>query len=132
MCPENGDQSFYNPCYAGCGAEIIINNIRVYGNCSCGIDTQLPMEDLIATEGACGMADCQPYWIAFQILIILAAALLGSTLVGKLVISLRCVMPQDKSIALSIELFLIGLIANIPGKLLYQLIASKSLFLCTI
>lgn len=57
---------------AGCGAEIVINSIRFFGNCSCGIDTELQMEDLMTTEGACGMDDCQPFWIAYQIMSVVA------------------------------------------------------------
>ena len=108
---------------AGCGAEIVINNVRVFGNCTCGVDTTNVMEDLIATEGACGMDDCQPFWIAHQVLSVVASALLGSTLIGKLIITLRAVLPQDKSSALAIEIFLIGLIVYIPGKIGYRLIA---------
>lgn len=108
---------------AGCGAEIIINNVRVYGNCTCGADTNIVMEDLIATEGACGMEDCQPYWISYQALSVVAAALLGSTLIGKLIITLRSVLPQDKSSALGIELFIIASVVYIPGKLGYRFIA---------
>lgn len=108
---------------AGCGAEITINNVRVYGNCTCGADTNIVGEDLIATEGGCGMEDCQKYWIAYQALSVVAAALLGSTLIGKLIITLRSVLPQDKSSALGIELFIIALIVYIPGKLGYRFIA---------
>jgi hypothetical protein len=36
---------------------------------------------------------------------------------------LRSVQPIDKSIAVGLELTLVGLIAYIPGKLLYQLMA---------
>lgn len=80
---------------------------------------------MIATEGACGMDDCQPFWISHQVLSIIAASLLGSTLIGKLIISLRAVLPQDKSAALAIELLFIGLIVYIPGKMGYRFIAGK-------
>jgi hypothetical protein len=110
---------------AGCGAEIFLNDIRVFGNCSCGVDTQLPMEDLIATEGACGMDDCQPYWISYQVLSVIAAAVLGSTLIGKLIITLRAVLPQDKSSAIAMELFLVSLFVFVPGKFGYRFIAGK-------
>jgi type III secretory pathway component EscS len=126
VCPENSVQTFYSPCHAGCGAEIFINNIRVFGNCSCGVDIELPVEDSIATEGACGMSDCQPYWIAFQALIVISSALIASTLVGKLIISIRAVLPQDKSLAISIELLLVGIVAFIPGKMLYDYIAEQT------
>lgn len=110
---------------AGCTEELVINNILVYGNCSCGADTELQLEGLLATEGACGMDSCQPFWIAHQVLSVIASALLGSTLIGKLIITLRSVLPQDKSTALGFELFFVGLIVYIPGKIGYRFIASK-------
>lgn len=69
------------------------------------------------------MEDCQKFWIAYQALSVVAAALLGSTLIGKLIITLRSVLPQDKSSALGIELAIIALIVYIPGKLGYRFIA---------
>lgn len=71
------------------------------------------------------MDDCQPLWISHQVLSVIASALLGSTLIGKLIITLRAVLPQDKSTALGLELFLIGLIVYIPGKIGYRFIASN-------
>jgi Organic Anion Transporter Polypeptide (OATP) family len=81
------------------------------------------MEDLIATEGACGMEDCQPYWISYQVLSVLAAAMLSSTLIGKLIISLRSVLPQDKCSAIAMELFFVSLFVFVPGKFGYRFIA---------
>lgn len=112
---------------AGCGAEIFINSLRVFGNCSCGVDTQIPLEDMMATEGACGMADCQPFWISYQVLSVIASALLGSTLIGKLIITLRSVLAQDKSTAIALELLFISLVVYIPGKFGYRFIASIKL-----
>lgn len=147
VCPENSDQTYFSPCYgkslqsrkrhsialicdfnflsAGCSMEILINNVRVYGNCSCGADTEIIKTGLIATEGACGMENCQSSWISHQVLSVIASALLGSTLIGKLIITLRSVLPQDKCTALSLELFFLGLIVYIPGKIGYRFIASK-------
>lgn len=78
-----------------------------------------------ATDGACGFIDCQQLWIIFQALTIFGAALLGSGLIGNLIITIRCVLPQDKSLALSMELFLSGLIVYVPGKIGYQAIAGN-------
>lgn len=55
----------------------------------------------------------------------IAAALLGSGLIGNLLITIRSVLPQDKSLALSLELTAIGLIAFIPGKFLYNFVSSE-------
>jgi hypothetical protein len=126
VCPENSVQTFYSPCFAGCGAEIFINEIRVFGNCSCGADVEIPMEDVIATVGACGMSECQKFWIAFQTMTVFAAALLASTLVGKLIISIRAVLPQDKSLVIALELTFIGLIVYIPGKMAYRFVADHT------
>lgn len=86
------------------------------------------MEDLIATEGACGMENCQPFWISHQVLSVIAAALLGSTLIGKLIISLRAVLPQDKCTALAFEIFFVTLMVYVPGKIGYRFIAGKKMF----
>lgn len=89
---------------------------------------QIPMtENMIATEGACGMDDCQPFWISYQVMSVIASALLGSTLIGKLIITLRAVLPQDKCTAIAFELLFIGIIVYIPGKLAYRYIASPLL-----
>lgn len=85
----------------------------------------LPMNDLIATEGACNMSSCQPYWIAFHGLVILASALVASTLIGKIIISIRAVLPQDKSLVLGLELALLGIMIYVPGKMGYRVIAGE-------
>lgn len=98
----------------------------MYGNCSCGADTELKLiEGGMATEGGCNYPECQKNWLLFQGLTILAAALLGSGLVGNLLLSIRSVLPQDKAVAISFELWLIGLIAYIPGYIGYHAIAGK-------
>lgn len=60
-----------------------------------------------------------------MVLTIFGASILGSGLVGNLLISIRCVLLQDKSLALALELTFLGLIVYIPGKIGYQIIAGK-------
>lgn len=79
-----------------------------------------------ATEGACGSADCQLIWILFMAMCIFGLSLLGSGLVANILISIRSVLLQDKAIALALELTFVGLTANIPGKIVYQLISGFS------
>lgn len=98
----------------------------MFGNCSCGIDIEIPMEDTMATEGGCGMSVCRPYYIAFHGLIIMAAALIASTLVGKLIIGIRAVLPQDKSLAIAAEVMFVGLFVYVPGKIGYAFLASST------
>lgn len=155
VCPIDSVQTYYSPCHAGCSTETVFNGqrvssvqethvmtltgrsqftqmnfltIQIFSNCSCGVDTMLVLNEesrVHATEGACGFADCQQLWIIFQVLTIFGAALLGSGLIGNLIITIRCVLPQDKSLALSMELFLGGLIVYVPGKIAYQFIAGN-------
>lgn len=98
----------------------------MFGNCSCGIDTEIPLEDVMATEGGCGMSQCRPYYIAFHGLVIMAAALIASTLVGKLIIGIRAVLPQDKALAIGAELMLVGIFVYIPGKIGYAILANQT------
>lgn len=81
--------------------------------------------DGIATEGACNNSGCQKFWITFQALNAIGAALLASGLIGNLLITIRSVLPQDKSLALSFEVCAVGLFAYIPGKVSYDAVARK-------
>lgn len=125
VCPHNSVLTYYSPCHAGCSTDYTINGQRFFGNCSCGIDSEIPAVDTHATDGACGYSDCQKYWLIFQALSMFGAVLLASRLVSKIIISIRCVLRQDKALALAFELTLIGFIAYTPAKIMYQLIAGK-------
>lgn len=118
--------TFFSPCHAGCQNRTEINNVVVYTDCSCGVDIEHVLSAPgLATEGSCGCSDCQRYWIIFQVLSVVVSMLLASGLVGKLIISIRAVLPQDKALALSVELTLVGLVVYLPGTAAYQAIASE-------
>lgn len=126
VCPQNSTKTFFSPCHAGCSSDKVINGQRIFGDCTCG---ENPDEILIndglasATEGACGYENCQKMWIIFQVLCGFGAVCIGSRFVGKLLISVRSVLSQDKAIALALELTFVGLLAYIPGKFAYEFIA---------
>lgn len=125
VCPADGVQTYFSPCHAGCASNHIVNGQRVFANCSCGVDTDIEMvgDGVYASEGACGHVNCQKFWIIFQVLIIFGAVCIGSRLIGKILISIRSVLPQDKALALATELTLVGFIAYVPGKIAYEAIA---------
>lgn len=125
VCPEDGVQTFYSPCHAGCSSDFVINGKRVFGNCSCGIDSEISIDSTLATEGACGYEHCQYYWILFQVLSAFGAMCIGSRLVGKILISIRSVLRQDTAIALGLEITVVGAIAYVPGKFAYEYIAGN-------
>lgn len=124
VCPTDGAQTFFSPCHAGCSSEHVINGQRVFGNCSCGVDSEISIEGggVYASEGACEFDECQRFWIIFQILATFGAVCVGSRLVGKILISIRSVLPQDKALALACELTIVGIIAYVPGKIGYEAI----------
>lgn len=123
VCPENGVQTFYSPCHAGCTSDHVVNGKRIFGNCTCGIDAEIPITSSVATEGACGYKSCQNLWIVFQTLSAFGAVCVGSRLVGKLLITIRSVLHQDTALALALELTFVGLLTYIPGKIAYEYIA---------
>lgn len=129
-CPSNSLETYYSPCHAGCSGHQMVNNVKIYTNCTCGVDTGVILEEPgHATDGACNNEACQVHWIVFQSVEAVMWALLASGWIGNLLITIRSVLPQDKSLALSFELCACGIFAYVPGKLIYDLIASKSLIL---
>lgn len=126
VCPQNSTKTFFSPCHAGCTSEEIVNGQRMFSHCTCGNNPdEVLINDglLAASEGACGYEKCQKMWIIFQVLVAFGAVCIGSRLVGKILISIRCVLSQDTAIALALELTFVGLLAYIPGKMAYEYIA---------
>uniref|UniRef100_A0A182JFR2 Uncharacterized protein n=1 Tax=Anopheles atroparvus TaxID=41427 RepID=A0A182JFR2_ANOAO len=127
VCPVDSRFTYFSPCHAGCQDRAEINNLVIYRNCSCGVDVDIVLETGgDATEGACGMDDCQPYWIIFQVLTVIVSMMLASGLTGKVIISLRSVLTQDKAMALAVELTLVGLVVYLPGTAVYQVVAAQT------
>lgn len=129
VCPgQSGSLTYYSPCHAGCSTETTFNNIKIYTNCTCADDVSNPIVGGSATEGACNNNECQKFWITFQALQTIGAALLASGFIGNLLITIRSVLPQDKSLALSFELCAVGIFAYVPGKFFYDAVASNKPF----
>lgn len=126
VCPANSAQTYFSPCHAGCAEVAEVNALRLYVNCTCGptTDEMLLEADGVATEGACGADECQPLWIVYQALTVLGAAVVASAWMGRVMVSLRCVLRQDRALALAVELTLVGLVAFGPGHAGYQAIAN--------
>lgn len=85
-----------------------------------------PQGNLRATEGACSYLNCQRMLVGFQVLSLVAAAVLGASTIGKVIITLRSVLPQDKALALATQLTLFGIFAYIPVYIGYNLVTSES------
>jgi sodium-independent organic anion transporter len=126
VCSEVGSFFFFSPCHAGCTEVRPIAGVPTYSNCSCVQYNLGNAEKHLAMGGPCNNARCTINWIVDQCLTVLAVALIGTRLVGNAILTFRSVQPTDKSLAVGLELTLVGLIAYIPGRLLYQLMADLS------
>ncbi|KAM8717826.1 hypothetical protein ACLKA7_004516 [Drosophila subpalustris] len=123
VCPENSSVTYFSPCYAGCTRKASINSFELYEGCSClGDQTTNNAGNSRATPGACSSDTCQTKIIIFQVLSISAAFLVGVGTIGKTLITLRAVLPQDKTLALAFELTIVGLFAYVPAHLSYDLV----------
>lgn len=126
VCSQEGSVLFYSPCHAGCTKVQYIDDIQTFSNCSC-VWKKLGNDSLHQAKGGpCSNTKCGFSWIVDQCVTVLTAALVGTRLVGNAILTFRSVQPKDKSLAVGLELTLVGLIAYIPGKLLYQLMADLS------
>uniref|UniRef100_W8B1W1 Solute carrier organic anion transporter family member 1A5 n=1 Tax=Ceratitis capitata TaxID=7213 RepID=W8B1W1_CERCA len=127
VCPENSTVTYFSACYAGCSLTTNINNVQLYEGCTCASNSNAePQGNLRATEGACSFANCQRMLIGFQVMSLVAAAVLGASTVGKVIITLRSVLPQDKALALAAQLTLCGLFAYIPVHIGYEIITTST------
>ncbi|XP_021914985.1 solute carrier organic anion transporter family member 2B1-like isoform X2 [Zootermopsis nevadensis] len=123
VCTEQGSFLYYSPCHAGCTQVQYLDDIKSFANCSCVRDklgNQLLHQ---AKGGPCNNPDCNFSWIVNQCFTVLTAALVGTRLVGNAILTFRSVQPKDKSVAVGLELTLVGLIAYVPANLVYQLMA---------
>lgn len=123
VCPENSTITYFSPCYAGCTKKSSINSFALYEGCSCmGDQTSNSAGTSRATPGACSADTCESKIIIFQVLSISAAFIIGMGTIGKTLITLRAVLPQDKTLALAFELMIVGLFAYVPVHLSYDLV----------
>ncbi|KAH8267525.1 hypothetical protein KR018_012498 [Drosophila ironensis] len=127
VCPENSSITYFNPCYAGCSKTTSINTFQLYEGCSCnGNQTQDITGQVRATAGACSADNCQSATLIYQIMSISVAFLMGVGAIGKTLITLRAVLPQDKTLALAFELMIVGLFAYVPVHLSYDVVTRST------
>lgn len=123
VCPENSPVTFFSPCQAGCKTLVNFNGLSYYSNCQCdGTNTNV-FVDVRATIGGCNSQNCMKTWIAFQALTFLASSLIGACFVGKVILTLRTAIPQDKVLALAMSITFFSIFSNIPVKLAYDAVS---------
>jgi len=114
VCSSDGNQQFYNPCYAGCQA--YAKQDKIYLNCSCiplKQEAGLFSEDSIAIPGQCE-SNCV-FLPVFLVSFFLTMCITFLANIPSLTATLRCVDPSVRSLALGIQWLLIRLLGTIPG-----------------
>ncbi|KAG1664053.1 Solute carrier organic anion transporter family member 4C1 [Nymphon striatum] len=109
VCYSENTTTYFSPCHAGCSTSYFDDKKRVFDNCEC--------TDSVVKTGFCdeGCSSMMLY-----IVILAVSKLIGSTgRIGNALITLRCVSPELKSLALSTGSFLLSLFAFIPYPLIY-------------
>ncbi|XP_066600870.1 solute carrier organic anion transporter family member 2B1 [Prorops nasuta] len=125
VCDVSGKFTFYNPCYAGCTVLEYTGNVKRYSGCYC-VQELTGARNFIANDGPCANNNCQPAWLTFQFMSILAYALMASTFVGDFLIILRSVYRQDKALSIGFWMTWLALCVHIAGKILYDVIANTT------
>ncbi|XP_029161947.1 solute carrier organic anion transporter family member 1A5 [Nylanderia fulva] len=125
VCDSSGKFTYYSPCYAGCSANIYIDNVKIYSSCNC-VEEMTGWGNDQAKDGPCESIKCQAGWMLFQFGSLLAYALVASTFVGDLLINIRSVYKQDKAISIGFWMTWIAIFVYAPGKCLYEFVSREA------
>ncbi|CAG2161776.1 unnamed protein product [Oppiella nova] len=117
ICTSTGI-TYLSPCLAGCTSVNSSNNEFIYSKCKC-------LEPHVtARNGSCPL-ECNN--LKWYIIIFSFFVLIHSTSeVGSMLLTLRCVDPQDKAMALGLISFAIGLFGNVPCPIIYGAVVDSA------
>ncbi|GAB6028302.1 hypothetical protein CHUAL_002477 [Chamberlinius hualienensis] len=110
--------TYYSACHAGCESQINQTGVELFVNCSC------LNPGVTATPGYCPL-NCNNF--VWYICIFSLFVLIHSTSeVGSMLLTLRCVDPKDKAMALGLISFAIGLFGNVPCPIIYGAVVDSA------
>ncbi|XP_054713238.1 solute carrier organic anion transporter family member 74D-like [Uloborus diversus] len=118
ICTSEG-VTYLSPCLAGCTKVSGPSYDQfVYEDCLC------LGQNVTATNGFCKM-QCDsllPYIFVFALFVLVHS----TSEVGSMLLTLRCVEPQDKAMALGLIAFAIGLFGNVPCPIIYGAVVDSA------
>ncbi|XP_015911104.1 solute carrier organic anion transporter family member 74D isoform X2 [Parasteatoda tepidariorum] len=124
VCGPDGKSTYFSPCYAGCQGYNKTDGKEVFTDCKCVHDESGIIRVGEATKGYCN-SECQ--WLITFVVVLCVGKLLSSTSrVANALVTLRCVDPKDKSIALGALSGVFSLLAFIPYPLIYGALTDAS------
>ncbi|XP_076330358.1 solute carrier organic anion transporter family member 74D-like isoform X2 [Tachypleus tridentatus] len=118
VCGSDG-VTYLSPCLAGC-TEVSADDSTEYtfSNCQC------LGKNATATNGYCPLECDRLVWyvVIFSIFVLIHS----TSEVGSMLLTLRCVEPQDKALALGLIYFAIGLFGNVPCPIIYGAVVDSA------
>ncbi|GLH12816.1 Solute carrier organic anion transporter family member, partial [Gryllus bimaculatus] len=127
ICDGETGSTYYSPCFAGCTVTRTLNSSQVFTNCACITEArdsapfQNSISDRYLLPGACS-SDCAGIFYSFLAIQFFMHFLGNTGKIGNILITYRCVKVEDKSFAQGLTLFMISLLAFIPGPIIYGVI----------
>lgn len=125
ICDSLGRFTYYSPCYAGCSTITYVDNVKTYSGCTCVKEMTMWTTDQ-AKDGPCDSTRCQAGWMLFEFGSLLAYVLIASTFVGDLLINIRSVYKQDKSISIGFWMMWLSIFVYVPAKILYDFVSRQA------
>ncbi|XP_060516277.1 solute carrier organic anion transporter family member 2A1-like isoform X2 [Cylas formicarius] len=113
----NGD-TYFSPCLAGCSS--FDTTFKIYENCTCGTTGRR-----IAKAGSCDADSCSTIWAIAQVNSVFSSALLATTTLTSIVITMRCVSSKHKALALGMYLMHLGYVPYLIIRPTYDVIAGS-------
>ncbi|KAG8187156.1 hypothetical protein JTE90_020033 [Oedothorax gibbosus] len=124
VCGPDGHSTYFSPCHAGCSGYNKTGKQEVFKDCKCVHNAELEIVEGDADKGYCDF-ECQ--WLITFIAVLGIGKLIASTArVANALVTLRCVDPEDKSLALGALSGVFSLLAFIPYPLIYGALTDAS------
>ncbi|CAN8018133.1 hypothetical protein HPB47_021757 [Ixodes persulcatus] len=125
VCDPNTDTQYFSACFAGCLPEA--PNQTEFRDCRC-LQSE-PGESQfsigLVQNGKCEQ-DCFDAMMAFAGVVFFMQVVLSTSHVGSTLLFLRAIEPKDKSVALTMNSFIMNMFAFIPYPLIYGAVIDAS------
>ncbi|XP_017835385.1 solute carrier organic anion transporter family member 74D [Drosophila busckii] len=111
--------TYISACHAGCSSKQQNElGIMEYSDCKCISNSTVVSQPLIATAGACPV-DCSQQFLIFLAVMCLLKFVGASARTSNLLLALRCVSAEDKSIALGFASMILAILTFIPSPIFF-------------
>ncbi|XP_043261616.1 solute carrier organic anion transporter family member 74D isoform X2 [Colletes gigas] len=125
ICGADG-KTYFSACHAGCSNYTVVDSkVSLFYNCQCiEANLTIPETTSTATIGYCAL-ECSNFWV-YMVLFSVFVFIHSTSEVGSMLLTLRCVDPRDKAMALGLIQFAIGLFGNVPCPIVYGAVVDSA------